>query len=351
MMTVGLRSLEWLASIQRSDDGYFAPIGSNGFYRRNHPKASFDQQPVEACAMVSACLSASRATGDRRWAEHALRAFNWFLGQNQLQQALYDATTGGCRDGLHVDRVNENQGAESTLSFLLALAEMRLADQAAALIAPVRGSSGVTAGRGYQSLFRRHANNPILTAADWPYPAHSVFNAGATLLRDGTTLLLCRVEDRRGFSHLCAARSANGVDGWVIDAEPTLATGSRALSRGALGDRGSSHHVRRRARQVCDRVYGLQQGRSGRGARPHRGLSQLRAHGLGHAARRQGCRRVAPSHRRAASRSFIGRCTIPARTCGSRTRRISATGAVTSCSCKRAKADGGTPTRSGFRRR
>jgi len=80
----------------------------------------------------------------------------------------------------------------------------------------------VTLGRGYQSLFRRHADNPILTAADWPYPAHSVFNAGATMLRDGTTLLLCRVEDRRGFSHLCAARSANGVDGWVIDPEPTL---------------------------------------------------------------------------------------------------------------------------------
>ncbi len=80
----------------------------------------------------------------------------------------------------------------------------------------------MTLARGYQSLFRRHADNPILTAADWPYPAHSVFNAGATLLRDGTTLLLCRVEDRRGFSHLCAARSANGVDGWVIDPEPTL---------------------------------------------------------------------------------------------------------------------------------
>lgn len=80
----------------------------------------------------------------------------------------------------------------------------------------------MTAGRGYESLFHRHENNPILTAADWPYPAHSVFNAGATLLRDGTTLLLCRVEDRRGFSHLCAARSKNGIDGWVIDAEPTL---------------------------------------------------------------------------------------------------------------------------------
>jgi predicted GH43/DUF377 family glycosyl hydrolase len=71
-------------------------------------------------------------------------------------------------------------------------------------------------------LFRRHAQNPILTAAQWPYPVNSVFNAGATLLQDGTTLLLCRVEDRRGLSHLCAARSANGIDGWQIDARPTM---------------------------------------------------------------------------------------------------------------------------------
>jgi len=71
-------------------------------------------------------------------------------------------------------------------------------------------------------LFRRDGGNPILTAAQWPYPVHSVFNPGATLLPDGTTLLLCRVEDRRGHSHLCAARSANGRDGWVIDAQPTL---------------------------------------------------------------------------------------------------------------------------------
>ena len=76
--------------------------------------------------------------------------------------------------------------------------------------------------RAYEVLFERHGGNPILTAADWPYPAHTVFNAGATLLRDGTTLLLCRVEDRRGHSHLCAARSKNGIDGWVIDAQPTF---------------------------------------------------------------------------------------------------------------------------------
>lgn len=71
-------------------------------------------------------------------------------------------------------------------------------------------------------LLRRHAKNPILTAADWSYPVHSVFNAGATTLSDGTTLLLCRVEDFRGHSHLCAARSANGIDGFEIDREPTL---------------------------------------------------------------------------------------------------------------------------------
>lgn len=76
--------------------------------------------------------------------------------------------------------------------------------------------------RTYPELLHRHRSNPILTAAHWPYPVHSVFNPGATLLADGTTLLLCRVEDRRGQSHLCAARSANGVDGWQIDRQPTL---------------------------------------------------------------------------------------------------------------------------------
>ena len=74
----------------------------------------------------------------------------------------------------------------------------------------------------FETLFHRHQNNPILTAADWPYPAHTVFNPGATILGDKTTLLLCRVEDRRGHSHLCAARSKNGRDGWMIDPTPTL---------------------------------------------------------------------------------------------------------------------------------
>jgi glycosyltransferase involved in cell wall biosynthesis len=129
MTAVGLESLEWLKSIQSSPKGYFSPIGSNGFYGRGGPKAIFDQQPVEAHAMVSACLEARRVTGLSRWTEHAHHAFSWFLGENQLQLWLYDPTTGGCRDGLHSDRVNENQGAESSLSFLLALCEMRFADR------------------------------------------------------------------------------------------------------------------------------------------------------------------------------------------------------------------------------
>src|SRR5580658_685164 len=74
----------------------------------------------------------------------------------------------------------------------------------------------------HESLLTRHPGNPILTGKQWPYPINSVFNAGATMLADGTTLLLCRVEDRRGLSHLSAARSANGVDGWIVDPEPTL---------------------------------------------------------------------------------------------------------------------------------
>jgi glycosyltransferase involved in cell wall biosynthesis len=129
MVTAGLKSLSWLVQVQTSQEGYFAPIGSNGFWQRGETRAQFDQQPVEASGMISACLEARRATGDEQWLKEARRAFYWFLGENQLQQALYDDATGGCCDGLHEDRINQNQGAESTLSFLLALLEMRAIDR------------------------------------------------------------------------------------------------------------------------------------------------------------------------------------------------------------------------------
>jgi len=122
----GLQVLRWLTELQTSENGHFRSIGSNGFYRRGGTRAKFDQQPIEAQAMVSACLEAYRATSDSSWYEHAQRAFDWFLGWNDLGLEVYSPTTGGCRDALHVDRVNRNQGAESTLAFLLALAEMQL---------------------------------------------------------------------------------------------------------------------------------------------------------------------------------------------------------------------------------
>jgi hypothetical protein len=98
--------------------------------------ADFDQQPIEAHSTVSACLEAYRATFDPWWCEQAQRAFDWFLGWNDLGEALYCPQTGGCRDGLRADRSNENQGAESMLAFLLSLTEMRLAQNTASALQP-----------------------------------------------------------------------------------------------------------------------------------------------------------------------------------------------------------------------
>jgi glycosyltransferase involved in cell wall biosynthesis len=130
----GIQALRWLVGVQTSQHGQLRPIGSNGFYRRNGARADFDQQPVEAHTTVSACLEAYRATFDPWWYEQAQRAFDWFLGGNDLGEELYCPQTGGCRDGLHVDRSNENQGAESMLAFLLSLTEMRLMQNTASTV-------------------------------------------------------------------------------------------------------------------------------------------------------------------------------------------------------------------------
>src|SRR6202035_1998883 len=117
----------WLVGVQTSQNDQLRPIGSNGFYKRNGIRAHFDQQPIEAQATVSACLEAYSATSDGWWYEQAQRAFDWFIGWNDLGLELYSPETGGCREGLDGDRVNGNQGAESTIACLLSLAEMRLA--------------------------------------------------------------------------------------------------------------------------------------------------------------------------------------------------------------------------------
>jgi glycosyltransferase involved in cell wall biosynthesis len=128
MIEAGMDSLKWLVAQQHRDDAeIFVPIGSNGFFVEGNEKARFDQQPVEACATISACLEVYSLTEEGLWFDEAQRVFRWFLGKNDLRLPLYDSTTGGCRDGLHPDRINENQGAESTLSFLMALLEMHKA--------------------------------------------------------------------------------------------------------------------------------------------------------------------------------------------------------------------------------
>jgi hypothetical protein len=129
MLAAGLRSLEWLLEGQRSVEGYFAPIGSNGFHVRGRARASFDQRPIETAATVSACMEARRATEERVWTTRARHAFNWFLGQNELQWFLHDPVTGVCHDGLHEHGLIENQGSEATLAFLTSLLEMRALDQ------------------------------------------------------------------------------------------------------------------------------------------------------------------------------------------------------------------------------
>ncbi len=137
-LEVGLHALGWLVTVQTAPQEHFRAVGSNGFYRKGHERARFDQQPLEASATVGACLEAYRVTQDPAWMTAARSAFEWFLGRNDLGQDLYDPATGGCCDGLQEDRINRNQGAESTLAFLLSLAEMNLLESSLAAFRQAR---------------------------------------------------------------------------------------------------------------------------------------------------------------------------------------------------------------------
>ena len=137
VLEVGLQSLRWLVESQKGEAGHFAPIGCNGFWTLGSERARFDQQPLEAHAMIAACMEAYSLTHDDYWRRAARRCFEWFLGRNDLGQPLYDSSTGGCRDALHQDRISQNQGAESSLAFYLSLAEMTQAEtKAASLMDP-----------------------------------------------------------------------------------------------------------------------------------------------------------------------------------------------------------------------
>ena len=135
-LDAGITMLDWLATVQTSPAGRFAPVGCRGFLRRGETGAAFDQQPIEAQAMVAACCEAYHAVGDPRWLDHAWAAFDWFHGRNVLGTAVGDPRTGGCRDGLLEDRANENRGAESTLAYLTAIVDMRLLESSLAAAPP-----------------------------------------------------------------------------------------------------------------------------------------------------------------------------------------------------------------------
>ena len=130
MIEAGLRSLNWLIHIQTDSKGHFVPIGNHGWFVRNGERARFDQQPIEAQEMIEACIEAYKITKDEKWIEEARRCFDWFLGRNDLNVPLYNHKTAGCRDGLTADGANLNQGAESTLAWLLSLLNLHSLSEA-----------------------------------------------------------------------------------------------------------------------------------------------------------------------------------------------------------------------------
>jgi len=117
----GLKALEWLFVVQTSGEGYLSPIGNDGWLTRNGKRAVFDQQPLEAAGLIGACKAAYRASGSNTWLREMRRSFEWYLGRNAVGLQLVDFKTRGCHDGLEEHRLNENQGAESLLSWLLSL--------------------------------------------------------------------------------------------------------------------------------------------------------------------------------------------------------------------------------------
>ena len=128
MVEAGLQSLEWLLRIQTSDKGHFTPIGNNGWYPKGGEIARFDQQSLESQSILEACIEAFKVTQDKKWIIESQRCLEWYLGRNDLNISIYDYKTGGCSDVLSATGKGRNQGAESTLAWLLSLLNMYYLD-------------------------------------------------------------------------------------------------------------------------------------------------------------------------------------------------------------------------------
>ena len=273
----GLRVLDWLLAVQTLPGGRISPIGCHGWWPRDGARARFDQQPIETTALLLAADAAYRTTGRERYREAAERAYAWFLGDNDVGALVADPGRGGCHDGLTPGGVNANQGAESTLMWLMATERMRaLRDlaRAAPTPAPVpaprpahadrrRPPSGPDPGEGLvvsgpDPLFIRSPANPILTAADVPYPANAVFNPGAARV-DGET----RAARARGghARHLAAPRRAQRGRrvGLAVRRGAAPPVGAGSCARGGLGLRGPPPHLAGRRGDVGRRLHRVQQ--------------------------------------------------------------------------------------------
>jgi hypothetical protein len=145
MVEAALTAMRWLLAVQAGDAGQLSVIGNRGWYERGRMPARFAQQPIEAKGLVQACLAAAAATRNNQWTQHAARCFEWFLGRNDLKVPLYNAQTGGCQDGLEAEGPNANQGAESTLAYIISVLELRhyaRMQRAERDIAPSRSAEG-----------------------------------------------------------------------------------------------------------------------------------------------------------------------------------------------------------------
>lgn len=129
--------LEWLMRVHMAPNGMFSPVGSNGWWRRGGARSRFDQQPIEATAMLLGCETAFREFGDERYLAAIEAAYGWFLGRNDLGLAVAVVERGACHDGLTPCGVNLNQGAESTLMWLITLEHVRRIRRETAAGSPV----------------------------------------------------------------------------------------------------------------------------------------------------------------------------------------------------------------------
>jgi len=160
MLIQGLKSLEWLFDIQTDPgNGHLSIIGNEGWYKKGGTKAGFDQQCIELDALIAGAREAFLVTGEKKWHERMIKGINWFLGSNDVNEPLYDFTTGGCRDGLHHSAANQNQGAESTVSWLMALHNIYTIEQNTAVI-----RKGAKAVEEEEEQLTQVINDPVATA-------------------------------------------------------------------------------------------------------------------------------------------------------------------------------------------